>query len=334
MGAISWPTNPFYIISKINRSNFALVGSGGGVVIQPLTSTIEQLWTARPDPRGGAFLQHVSSAKVLTSSGNRHEGLGLAALNDADANQLWRVEALDDGWRAINMLNDWEKKINIYGSNLNGTIGIWSWDGGDNEEWRITEETGTLTVDSVSYDMTRAAADLTRPPQLCAAITVDNKLQEGPITSTYTLQRSVTTSHSITNSETDTTGHKYTQTFGVKGGIDKVIEVSASASFEESDSKTISLTDQKTTSETNTDTVSQQVNVPAGKKYSYQVVVYYGQVTVPYTAHLTFQSSNTNVAPVHTTTSGIFTGVNSTNCEVWITDQTLPAPAVVSRKAI
>lgn len=135
---------------------------------------------------------------------------------------------------------------------------------------------------------------------------------------------SMSTQRSITNSQSDTTGHKYTQTFSVKGGIDKVIEVSASASFEESDSKTISLTDQKTNTETVTDTISTQVNVPAGKKYAYHVVVYYGKVNVPYTAHSTFQSTTTGAKPVQVITQGVFTGVNKTNNEIVIRDITSP----------
>ena len=174
--------------------------------------------------------------------------------------------------------------------------------------------------------MTKAVADLGMPPSHCAVTTVDNTLGGTPVTSTYSLARTVTTQRSITNSESDTSGHKYTQTFSIKGGIDKVVEVSASASFEESDSKTISLTDQKTNTETVTDTISTQVNVPAGRKYAYHVVVYYGKVSVPYTAHSTFQSSTTGAAPVSVTTQGVFTGVNKTNNEIVIRDITSPQP--------
>jgi hypothetical protein len=323
-------------MSKINRSNWVLtITPQGAVVLRPLTSTIDQIWTATPDPRGGAILRHVDTGLVLacglvTVAWLRNiPGGPLKAVNldTSDATQLWRAEDLGGNWVGINTLLNWESKINVYGSDVHGTIGVYGWDGGaDNEEWRLVAEIGAITVDSVDYDMTKAVADLGMPPSHCAVTTVDNTLGGTPNTSSYSLVRTVTTQRSITNFESDTTGHKYTQTFSIKGGIGKIVEVSASASFEESDSKTISLTDQKTNTETVTDTISTQVNVPAGKKYAYHVVVYYGKVSVPYTAHSTFQSSTIGAAPVKVTTQGVFTGVNKTNNEIVIRDITSPQP--------
>jgi hypothetical protein len=330
---IDFPTQPFYIMSKINRSNWVLtITPQGAVVLRPLTSTIDQIWTATPDPRGGAILRHIDTGLVLACGLVKVFGMQFPAgplkaenLSSSDATQLWRAEDLGDNWAGINTLLNWEAKINVYGSDVHGTIGVFHWDGGaDNEEWRLVPELGAVTVDSVEYDMAKAVADLGLPPSHCAITTVDNTLGGTPVTSTYSLARTVTTQRSITNSQSDTTGHKYTQTFSVKGGIDKVIEVSASASFEESDSKTISLTDQKTNTETVTDTISTQVNVPAGKKYAYHVVVYYGKVNVPYTAHSTFQSTTTGAKPVQVITQGVFTGVNKTNNEIVIRDITSP----------
>jgi hypothetical protein len=319
---ISWPKNPFYIQSKIGLSNWALtITDQGAVVMRSLTATIDQQWSATPDPRGGAFLKHLGTGRVLA----RSSGGPLQTVNQtgSDPNQLWRVEDLGSSWVGINSLTDWEQKINVYGSDVHGTIGTWHWDrGADNEEWRLIEETGTVTVDSIVYDTSKAVADLSRPPYRCSATTVDNRRSAVPDTSTYTLARSITTTRSFTNSESDTTGHKYTQTFGVKGGIDKVIEVSASFSFEESDSKTLSITSQTTDSETNTDTVSTSVNVPAGKMYRYQVVVYYGKVSVPYTAQLTFLSVVPGAAPVHFQQTGTFEGVNATETAIEVADVT------------
>lgn len=318
---ISWPKNPFYIQSKIGLSNWALtITNQGAVVMQPLTATIDQQWSATSDPRGGAFLKHLGTGRVLARGSGPLQAVNQ---NGSDPNQLWRVEDLGSPWVGINSLTDWEQKINVYRSDVHGTIGTYHWDrGADNEEWRLIEETGTVTVDSIVYDTSKAVADLSRPPYRCAATTVDNRRSAVPDTSTYTLARSITTTRSFTNSESDTTGHKYTQTFGVKGGIDKVIEVSASFSFEESDSKTISITNQTTNSETNTDTVSTSVNVPAGKMYRYQVVVYYGKVSVPYAAQLTFQSVVPGAAPVHFQQTGIFEGVNATETAIEVADVT------------
>jgi hypothetical protein len=325
-------------MSKIGRSNWILtVTDAGAMKLQRLTGTIDQVWTATPDPRGGAILRHVNSGRVLACGlidfplfpGIKLPGGPLKAenLDPSAATQLWRVEDLGSPWVGINTLINWEAKINVYGSDVGGTIGVYRWDGGaDNEEWHLLEETGEITVDSVKYDLARAVADLGVPPSHCAAITVNNIRGGTPITSTYTLARSVTTTRSITNSQSETTGHKYTQTFGIKGGIDKVVEVSASASFEESDSKTISVTDQKTYSETATDTLATQVNVPPGKKYQYHVMVEYGKVNVPYEAQLTFKSVAPGTVPVHLTTKGIFTGVNSTNSDIIVVDVTSPQP--------
>jgi hypothetical protein len=322
---ISWPTKPFYIQSRIDLSNWALtVTTAGAVVMQPLKATIDQLWTATPDPRGGAYLKHLGTGRVLARGGGPLQALDQ---NGSDANQLWRIEDLGSPWVGINSLTDWEQKINVYGSDVHGTIGTWHWDGGaDNEKWRLVEETGAVTIDGIVYDMSKTVADLGRPPSRCSATTVDNRLSAVADTSTYSLARSVTTTRSFTNSQSDTTGHKYTQTFGIKGGIDKVVEVSASASFEESDSKTISITSQTTDSETQTDTVSTSVNVPAGKMYRYQVAVHYGKVTVPYTAKLTFQSVVQGAAPVRYEQTGMFEGVNATEITIEVADIT-PSPA-------
>ena len=63
---ISWPKDSFYIQSKIGLSNWALtVTDQGAVILRSLTATIDQLWTASPDPRGGAFLKHISTGRVL-----------------------------------------------------------------------------------------------------------------------------------------------------------------------------------------------------------------------------------------------------------------------------
>jgi len=330
---IDFPTKPFYIMSKIGGSNWVLtLTPGGAVVMRQLTGTIDELWTATPDPRGAAFLRHVSTGLVLACQLVRMPIFGIdvpagplvsANLDGSDPKQLWRREDLGGGWSGINTFLNWEMKINVYGSDVHGTVGVYHWDGGaDNEEWNLIQETGEITVDSVTYDLAKAVADLGIPPSQGTAITVDNRQGGTTVTSTYSLTRTITTQTSVTHTESTTTGLKYTQTFGIKGGIDKVVEVSASASFEESSSKTISLTDQKTHTTTVNDTVMTQVSVPAGNEYSYNILVFYGKVTVPYTAQLTFHSSIAGAATVSITTTGVFTGVNSTNSKIVVADIT------------
>lgn len=334
MGEISWPTKPFYIMSKINSSNWVLTEVSGALAMQARTGTIDQLWMATPDPRGGAILRHINSDLVISPSPSQSPGgilmlavLSLQPFDSADPRQLFRLEDVGDNWVAINSLLNWEIKINVLGGDPHGTIGMWHWDGGDNEEWKLLEEAGDVTVDSVEYDLSQAKADLGQPPTLCPAADEDNR-QGGkePLTGTISVERDVTTTTQHTISESDTTSHKYTQTFGIKGSIAKVVEVSVSLSFEEVDSKTTSTIDQKIHSTTFKDTLATNFNVPPGKKYRYQLVVHYGKVSVPFTAHLTFQSSIPGIAPLQFTSKGIFNGVNSTQYEVACIDITSSDP--------
>ncbi len=70
-----------------------------------------------------------------------------------------------------------------------------------------------------------------------------------------------------------------------------MFEMSASASFSESSSKTIAYSDTSSDATTNTHTIVVNVNVPVGKTYRYAILVFNGQCSIPYTAHMLFQSS-------------------------------------------
>jgi hypothetical protein len=329
---ISWTDKPFYLMSKIGLSNWVLsVRADGTVFLAQATGTIDQIWKAVEDLRGGATLCHATTGLVLTANwvpnpffgqilGGPVTGAPLDASNPA---QLWRIEQLGDLWDGIVALLNWNTRLNVYHSDVHGTIGVYDYAGGaDNEKWRVIEETGMVIVGDVQYDLAAITTNTNLPPSYCMATIVDNIGGGTAVTSTYNLARQVTTSRSITNSSADTTGTKYTQTFGVKGGIDKVFEVSASAGFEESQSSTITLTDTSVKTSTVTDTLTTQVNVPPGRKYRYQVTVRYGKITVPYTATSTFQSTVSGAAPVTVITQGQFHGVNSTLSEVTVVDIT------------
>ena len=322
---IDWPSKPFYIVSKIGLSNWALTASGNGVALQPLRASLEQLWEPVVESDTGdssrqkARLRNMQTGKVLTCGGH-HTPLALADSNGGDALQLWRVENLTDDygvWRGINMLADWEQKINVYGGDIHGTVGTWGWDGGaDNEKWAVREETGSVTVDSMVYDLEKAVSNANLPPKMGVAVVVNNQLESTPITTTVKLARQITTTTTITNSESSTTGHTYPQTFSVQKKFGKLLKVSASFSFEESDSKTVSITDEKTNSETVSDEITQEVTVPGGKIYSFYVLVKYASVTVPYSAKMHFQSSIPGTAPVSFTQTGVYAGVNAISYEV------------------
>jgi hypothetical protein len=334
---IKWTTKPFYIQSKINGSNYVLTASGAGVKTIPLQSTIDNMWKASPDPRGGAFLIHLGTGLVLARNG---ESLALQALNTGNSGQLWRVEDLGSPWVGINSYTDWEQKINVYRSNLNGTTGLFHWDGGaDNEKWLILDEDGTLATQQMQYFIDRATTDVSDPPSKMIATSIDNVQGAKDVTSTVALQRVITTSRQLTESTASTEGRKYTQTFAVKGGVKDVWEVSANLSFEESSSTTRSFSDQSTDTTSSADTVSVNVTVPAGKKYRYQVAVYSAKYSIPFTATLSFTSSVPGSQPVTTTINGTYNGVNATHSEVEVADITAAQPnsasvAVVKRIAV
>src|SRR5205085_12355808 len=152
-----WPESEkfFNIVSKVGNLNYALMADEStgvwGVKLQPTDGSIDQLWRAEKDERGGAFLQLVKHGLYL--NGDRHTRLlTVQPRNIHDTDQLWRVEDLGSPWVGINNTGDWELKINVYGSDLHGRIGLYGWDGGhDNEKWLIRKETGKLTVDSIEY---------------------------------------------------------------------------------------------------------------------------------------------------------------------------------------
>lgn len=326
---IQWPDPDklFNIVSKVGNLNYALMADTStgvwGVKLRPTDGSIEQLWRAQKDDRGGAYLQLAGTDLYL--DGNRSTRvLTVQPRKLIGTDQLWRVEDLGSPWTGINSTGDWELKINVYGSDLNGRIGLYGWDGGhDNEKWLIRKEAGKVTVDSIEYDLTLAHSDVV-PPSHCAAADYDNTGGSTTVTNTYELERSVTKQRIFIHSESTTNLQRYTETLGVSGGIGKFVEVSASASFEQTHSTTIAWSDEMSDSVTLTDKITTQLVVPPGKRYSCYVIVHYGKVTVPYTAHLTFQSSTPGIPPVRFIRKGTFTGVNSTTYEIVTKDVTSP----------
>jgi hypothetical protein len=340
-----WPTGPFYIMSQLQSSNYVLVpnDSGDQLRLEHSTSTIEQLWKATPDPRGGAFVQHLASGRVLMFDCNPNDvwaaaqraggAVRLVPLDPSDGRQRWGLsEVQSAGNSRVNFTCIVRPYVtlDVYNSDPNGTVGMWGWADTPNQWWLLLPETGEITVDGVSYDLAHAVADLTGiPPQDFAEVAVDNIHGGTDVTTTLELERVLTTTSGITHAESDTTSQTYSQTFSMKGVLSKVFQVSASAKFEESTSKTISLTDEKTESETDDKKVTAQVTVPPGKKYSYHITVYYGKVSVPYTATMTFQSSIPGSAPVPLTMKGMVQNVNAVRNEIVVRDETAPQPAVV-----
>jgi hypothetical protein len=149
---IDFPIYPFSIISCIvpwDHLRWQLTVSPPypnpklAVVMRP--SGPQQLWRATPHPEGGAVLTYVAGlggalAHPIVRDANTGESFAAAGplfADDGDyRNHLWRCEDLGGGTVAINALMNWEYKINIYHSDLNGTVGLYKWDGGaPNERW-------------------------------------------------------------------------------------------------------------------------------------------------------------------------------------------------------
>lgn len=333
---IAWPAKPFYIQSKMNLSNYALTVDGW-VQLKPLQGTFDFLWTARTDPRGGAVLTHAKSGLVLSATGGHRSQLVVAPFDPSNPLQLFRLESLGGPWAGINALANWELKMNVAAADVNGWIILYAWSGGaDNEEWHLIEEISEVETEWVHYDLDKATTNLDLPPTTTDSTIENNKLKIEPLTGSRMLSRTLTTSRSITNSTSDTAGQKFTQTFGVKGGVDKIFEVSASTSFEESKSTTISFSDTNQDSQSVTDQQVVNVNVPPGKSYAYEIVVHNGSCSIPYTAHHVFRSVVPGTPPYPFDSTGTYTGVNQIESEVIVKDVTegMAQAVVVQRQSI
>lgn len=345
MPETDFPAKPFYIQSKIELSNWALTVEGGQIKTRRIQGNVNFLWTARKDVRGGSVLTNIGSGLVLTAKLTTLPPpfppvkvvagpLEARAFDPTAPEQLFRAGTLEGAWREINAFLNWEAKVNVYRSDPNGTIGLYKWDGGaPNESWLLREETAEVETVSIDYAKELARVDLSLPPKFGDVSVWDNRKGTSPLTGTTSISSTVTDTRQITNSTSDTTGQKYTQTFSMKGGIDKVFEVTASAGFEESSSTTIGYSDQ--TTHTNTETITKTVNynVPPGQKWQYQLVINVGRCDVPYTAHMKFQSAVDGSQPVFFDTQGVFRGMNQTGSEVVVTDLTAneAAPTFVAR---
>jgi hypothetical protein len=249
--------------------------------------------------------------------------LEVTPYDPSDARQLFRAEDLGGNWRAINLLAEWELKINVDHSKLQGNIFPFPWGGGaDNESWLLIPETGEVETLSVEYDLKGATTDLNLPPMVSAHSDQDNTTSDGPLTGSLSLALSQTTSRSITNSTSDTKGLTYKQTFGAKGGLKDVWQVSASLSFSQSFSTTIAYTDTAVDAKTATSTQVVNFNVPPRKKFRYSLLVFNGKCSIPYTAHLRFKSVVPGSVPYDFDSKGVYTGVNAINNVVKVSDIT------------
>lgn len=356
---MEWPTQFFYIVSQAQSQNQALaVDDNHTLQLRPLAGRFEELWKAEPDlvrssaGKECARIVHLASRQALTLPAllpplslvplpavmkdiDHVDGRAQLFFTDhssvAQGNwYLWRPWINKD--YAVGRVDTMANQATAKESLLQAALDLKQrpqrpGETGNGFAWQCLPETGHVTLVSADYDLTHATADLAVvPPVETGTIDIDNTAGGATVTSTYQLQRSVSQQYSITNSTSDTTSQQYTQTFSVEGTIGEVVKVSASASFEESYSQSVSLTDEKGHATTNTDTVGVQVNVPPGKKYRYSLSVFYGKVQVPYSAKMAFRSAVPGLPPVPFTQTGVFEGVNATRTEIAVADVTSGKP--------
>jgi len=332
----TWPKMPFYIQSSIDGSNYALTAQSGdeqprGVRTAPLQAPIDFAWSASADQRGGAHLQHIGTGLYLTRNG---EELQLEQLDMGKADQLWRVEDLGSPWVGINAWKNWEQKINVYDSDVNGIIGLYNWCGGaDNEKWMLVQETSAVTVKSVDYNLDEATKSLNLTPKVLYSESFDNTKSATEFEQTFTINKSITRSRALSLSESTTVESRYAMTLGVSGGFMDFFSVNSDFSFEKSTSTTKSVTDESTETTTDTYDIMMSVRVPAGKLYRYSVIVYNAQFQIPFTATMEFKSKVLGSSPITFTVDGIYEGVNGIRAEVEVTEVSAPnsEPTVTTR---
>jgi hypothetical protein len=333
MAGIPWPTEPFYILSQVNDTDLVVgVNSENHAVLEPLTGTADQLWMATSDARGGARLTNPISGLALYARPADSTWVGAGPVDLSVPGGCWVLDDYpnaSDGWMRIQCLPQSNNWWLLAQTPEQGTgLILAGWNGpNDQKEFNTMSETGEVTVTDIQYAMT-SAASLAEPPVDFLAVTVDNTQASVALMTTITLSGSIQQSSQFQTSESDTEATAYTQSFSVKADLE-IAEVTATATVEESQSQTSGYTSGTASTQTWEHDIQTQVTVPAGKKYSYQQRVNYGQVTVPYTAMGTFQSCVANTKPYIFPVTGSFTGLNATYAEILVADITTgPSPVV------
>lgn len=355
----AFPTQPFYIQSKVGLQDYVLVpGRSDGaklpVKIEHRTGALDELWTATPDPRGGAYICNLGDlSEVFGSSAgplclaidepDRGARVYVEKLSAANARQMFEVsKEFGDPWVGVRTLSEYEIGMWIHAylfiqlrdrNNPDGEIVAWAFNKGSGDEkvqWNLIPENGELTIKSITYDTDKAVRNLNLPPRFFAADSYENTtdtLQTASKSFSWQSSKSM----SLTTSDSHTSGSAFSQTFGIKGGIKDVVELSSSTTFSSSTSDTKMQTDGKTTTETTINTTNINYSVPPHKSYLYSVKELAGQINVPYTAVGEFKSSVPGVATKTLTINGVFVGVNVYNTMIETKDVTDPNNHVVVR---
>jgi hypothetical protein len=326
MAERAWPTQPFYIQSFLDGSNYAMTfwqrpvdGTiEDNVGLRPLTPGVWHLWKALPDPRGGAFLQHVGTGYFLTRVGNQ---LRLGPMEYNNRHQLWCADELEwPGRVGIRAQSDWGVSWDVYYNDVNGRVGMWGTNNNRwNQQWILIPEVGGLEVTKVTYDLAAAIKNFNEPPSRMAALVVRNPSNSIVMEVSKKLERSVTKSRTISLEITDARTLTYSQTFSVSASLG-AWEASSEFKFEQSYTKSTTLSNSTTESETMTEEVTVSGAIPPGKTWSFQLAVYYAKFRIPFTAQMRFRSSLPGSPTEDLTVSGWYDGVNGVKTEVEVNE--------------
>ncbi len=293
----TWPTVPFYLMSRVELLGFVLTPNDGGELnIAPIQEdkTEIQLWQATPDQRGGASLKHVVTGKNLSfrKQGDANKVM-LLDEDRSDRNQLWELADFGDKvYSAIHPLADEWANLNVLDAKPYGTVQLWAWNkGAQNECWMSLTETGKSIVKKIDYHTGAGAVNVT-PGEVSSDYSIaDNTNPRTPLEARRTLTRTRTKSHQVSNSQENSSELVFTQSFEISGGVESIFEAKVGGGFEQHTTKTISLTNTDQVDESTSTTFEVKLDVPAGRKYAYDVVETIEKCSVPYTAFMEFRSS-------------------------------------------
>jgi hypothetical protein len=327
----------FYIQSRVHNADWVLARTPTGRVrLAHKTGELGQLWRRLDDRREGFFLVNVETDEVLTQT--RFEGgeVVLKQKNISDPLMLWRLDRMDGGaWIGLTAFTDWEQKLNLAGNgpyNESTLVCMWGYSGGaPNERWQMIPDTCEMVVESLRYDLANARMpDL--KPELCVATAVDNRDGTTQIETTVELTRARKVTRRFTYnssvSEVVTIAHK----LGAKLTFDAVVELSGEIAVEKKLQTGFTVGEETESSTADSDKLTARVKVPGGRHYEFMVRVYYGTVSVPYTA--TISRVLPDGSRKNTTITGTYTNMNAVKNEIVARDLTNGTPQPVPAKGV
>jgi hypothetical protein len=255
---------------------------------------------------------------------NPYEGIALQT-------GVWETDDFPgNGWQRIICLPE-SRNWFLQAIQAETALGLGGY-GGDDATWRITPETGVVTISDVSYDVSAAITSLNVPPVSFMSVGVDNTAGNTDLIQTTTLDGSITNTQEFDLSTTNATTVTIATSITAEVSFEEVAKVTATDTAERSAEKSTTWAHNTIQSDTMDHTIQTQVTVPAGKVYSFNQTINYGTIFVPYTAAATFQSMVPGSSQQQLTLSGKFSGLNATTSTITVSDVTpVPSSGPVSK---